>query len=80
MFILKLRRLAILKPRHALPGNKVFNYQNTRYDDGNAQNRNRSTSQPRVKPKQCSKSQSRIDFNKLAIKNLCITVGEIITL
>jgi hypothetical protein len=41
----------------------------------NANNLNRSTSRPRVKHKQRSKSQSRIDFESLGIKNLCIRCG-----
>jgi hypothetical protein len=52
--------------------NKVFKYRNTRRDDCNAHNRNRSTSRPTVKLKQRSKSQSRLDIEKLGIKNLCI--------
>jgi predicted DNA-binding WGR domain protein len=55
--------------------NEVFKYRNSRRDDDNAQNRNRSTSRPRVKPEQRPKSQSRIDFEKLGIKNLCIRCG-----
>jgi hypothetical protein len=55
--------------------NKVFKYRNTRCDYGNTQNSNRSTSRPNVKHKQSSKSQSRIDFEKLGIKNICIRSG-----
>jgi hypothetical protein len=55
--------------------NKVFKCRNTRRDDGNAQNRNHSTSRPRAKSKQRSRSQPRINFEKLGIKNLCIRCG-----
>jgi hypothetical protein len=54
---------------------KVFKYRNTKGDDGNAQNRNCSTSRPRVKLQQRSKSQSRINLENLGIKNLCICCG-----
>lgn len=55
--------------------NRIARYQTPRSDSSNSSHKIRSTSRPRGKLNQRSRSQSRIDFKKLGIQDLCLRCG-----